>query len=214
LSVAANFVVGVDALTSAALKECGTCARSESTSNNLDFSIPDGLTGGQIDGGWEVGVRGALLDRFQRSRENLLAAPVGFVLLVCRLAANAVSISAAWAGNVNGLDSINDTTLMRARIVHGTGIAASQCAILIVAYSKVVVLQCILGGEFGTKAASLPSRTSDGSRRLEGARAVVPLVTNGRAGFITAPIGGVLDRPGAAAALDSWVDAHTSSSGC
>jgi hypothetical protein len=42
LSVAANFVIGVDALTRAALEEGGTCTRSESTGYHSHLSISDG----------------------------------------------------------------------------------------------------------------------------------------------------------------------------
>jgi hypothetical protein len=103
---------------------------------------------------------------------------------------------------------------MSTGVVHGASIAASEGAVRIEAHSKVVVLKSVLCGKFGAKTARLAGWAADRPRRLEGARAVIPLVTNGRASVITASVGGVMESPGTAAALDRGVDADTVGSGC
>jgi hypothetical protein len=101
LSIAANLVISVDALTCATLKECRTCTRSEASGYHGNFSISEGKSGRQIDGRWEVGVGSALLNSSQGCGEDLFAASVISVLLSRRLASDAMNIRAARARHVN-----------------------------------------------------------------------------------------------------------------
>jgi hypothetical protein len=77
---------------------------------------------------WEVDKGGAKFSLTQRGGSLIAARAIcqrGFLCTVKQRRAGALRVGGAWAGLVKGLNSINGTTLLRASVVDGAGVAAS-----------------------------------------------------------------------------------------